>query len=257
MAVINAGGCTLSTPSGPAVRDGVEGRTSLESLRDLSLKLFAFVGGENKQMLIKVSFVNQSVCIGTPCPLRPSIRVGLLHQHLGCSGTGTHPPPSTDPLPASLLQEVFPDIPPSCSQQAMALSQPTMRSVYSRITCFSPSCVRSTFYPSLKPRGSNANYFPSQGPIQERHCGIWEAVRNGHVDLQLSGEQTRHFRVTLKRIRSKPTRMGPSEAMSTGESVVQPHPTPATCNSSWPEVGCGLKASRAHKLNRAERLGFC
>lgn len=116
VAVINAGGCMLSTPSGPAVRDGVEGRTSLESFRDLSLKLFAFVGGENKQMLIKVSFVNQRVCVGTLCPLRPSIRVGLLHQHLGCSGTGTHPPPSTDPLPASLLREVFPDIPPPCSQ---------------------------------------------------------------------------------------------------------------------------------------------
>lgn len=198
MAVINAGGGTLSTPSGPAVRDGVEGRTSLEPLRDLSLKLFSFVGGENKQMFIKVNLVNQSVCVGTPCPLRPSIRVGLLHQHLGCSGTGTHPPPPADPLPASLLREVFPDIPPPCSQQAMALFQPTMRSVCSRITCFSSSCVRCTSYPSLKPRGSNANYFPSQGPIQESYCGIWKAVSNGHVDWQLSGEQTRHVQVTLK-----------------------------------------------------------
>lgn len=139
----------------------------------------------------------------------------------------------------------------------MAPFQLTVRSVYSRITCFSSSCVRSTSYPSLKPRGSNANYFPSQGPIQERHCGIWKAVSHGHVDLQLSGEQTRHFQVTLKRIRSKPTRMGPSEALSTGQSVVLPHPTHAICNSSWPELGRGPKASRTHKLNRAERLGFC
>lgn len=64
---------------------------------NLRLKLFSFVRGESKQMFIKVNFVNQSLCVAAPCPLRPPDRVGFLHQHLASLVTGTHPPPHIDP----------------------------------------------------------------------------------------------------------------------------------------------------------------
>ena len=96
--------------------EGLEKNPS-KPFRDLCLKLFSFVRGENNQMFLKVNPVNQGQCVGASRPLWQLCWVWFCTHSWLCTPTHTHPPPPFD-FPTSYLasnqpqplpQEVFPD----------------------------------------------------------------------------------------------------------------------------------------------------